>query len=210
TATKQVTYDSTYGTLPTPTRTGYTFNGWFTAQTDGSKVESSTTVKTASNHTIYAHWTANTYTVTANANGGTISTTYGWWTIANDKKTATKQVTYDSTYVTLPTPTRTGYTFAGWFTAQTDGSKVESSTTVKTASNHTIYAHWTANKYSLDIEPNGGTYNGSSNKQAITQDYNSSYTFKTPSRTGYALLMAGALDATLLTNQQVSTAHQLS
>ena len=184
TATKQVTYDSTYGTLPTPTRTGYDFQGWFTAQTDGSKVESSTTVKTASNHTIYAHWTANTYTVTANANGGTIPTTSGW-TVASGGATATKQVTYDSTYGTLPTPTRTGYTFNGWFTAQTDGSKVESSTTVKTASNHTIYAHWTANKYSLDIEPNGGTYNGSSNKQTITQDYNSSYTFKTPSRTGY-------------------------
>ena len=126
----------------------------------------------------------NKFTVTANANGGTISTPSGW-TVASGGATATKQVTYDSTYGTLPEPTKTGYTFNGWFTAQTGGSKVESSTTVKTASNHTIYAHWTANKYSLDIEPNGGTYNGSSNKQTITQDYNSSYTFKTPSRTGY-------------------------
>ncbi|MDY5586449.1 MAG: BspA family leucine-rich repeat surface protein [Eubacteriales bacterium] len=184
TATKQVTYDSTYGTLPTPTRTGYTFAGWFTAQTDGSQIKTDTKVTITANQTIYAHWTANTYTVTANANGGTIPTTSGW-TVASGGATATKQVTYDSTYGTLPTPTRNGYTFNGWFTAQTDGSKVESSTTVKTASNHTIYAHWTANKYSLDIEPNGGTYNGSSNKQTITQDYNSSYTFKTPSRTGY-------------------------
>ena len=113
TATKQVTYDSTYGTLPTPTRNGYTFAGWFSAQTGGSKVESSTTVKTASNHTIYAHWTANTYTVTANANGGTIPATTGW-TVASGGATATKQVTYDSTYETLPTPTKTGYTFNGW------------------------------------------------------------------------------------------------
>ena len=63
--------------------------------------------------TLTANWTANTYTVTANANGGTIPTTTGW-TIASGSKTATKTVTYDSTYGTLPTPTRTGYTFAGW------------------------------------------------------------------------------------------------
>ena len=63
--------------------------------------------------TLTANWTANTYTVTANANGGTIPTTSGW-TVASGSKIATKTVTYDSTYGTLPTPTRTGYTFAGW------------------------------------------------------------------------------------------------
>ena len=63
--------------------------------------------------TLTANWTANTYTVTANANGGTIPTTSGW-SVASGSKTATKTVTYDSTYGTLPTPTRTGYTFAGW------------------------------------------------------------------------------------------------
>ena len=188
TATKQVTYDSTYGTLPTPTRNGYTFNGWFTAQTGGSKVESSTTVKTASNHTIYAHWTANKYTVTANANGGTIPTTSGW-TVASGGATATKQVTYDSTYGTLPTPTRNGYTFNGWFTAQTGGSKVESSTTVKTASNHTIYAHWTINTYTLSIDPNGG-YRVSDNSTAVitvTKEYNSGESISERRKSGYTL-----------------------
>ena len=63
--------------------------------------------------TLTANWTANTFTVTANANGGTIPTTSGW-TVASGSKIATKTVTYDSTYGTLPTPTRTGYTFAGW------------------------------------------------------------------------------------------------
>lgn len=60
-----------------------------------------------------ANWTANTFTVTANANGGTIPTTSGW-SVASGSKIATKTVTYDSAYGTLPTPTRTGYTFAGW------------------------------------------------------------------------------------------------
>ena len=53
------------------------------------------------NLTLTANWTANTYTVTFNPNGGSVSPT-------------TKTVTYDSAYGTLPTPTRAGYTFAGW------------------------------------------------------------------------------------------------
>ena len=63
--------------------------------------------------TLTANWTVNTYTVTANANGGTIPTTSGW-TVASGSKIATKTVTYDSTYGTLPTPTRPGYTFKAW------------------------------------------------------------------------------------------------
>ena len=61
TASKSLTFDSTYGALPTPTRTGYTFNGWFTATSGGSKVETTTVVNTGSNHTLYAQWTANSY-----------------------------------------------------------------------------------------------------------------------------------------------------
>ena len=60
-----------------------------------------------------ANWTANTCTVTANANGGTIPTTSGW-SVASDSKTATKTVTFDSTYGTMPTLSRPGYTFNGW------------------------------------------------------------------------------------------------
>lgn len=63
--------------------------------------------------TLTANWTVNTYTVTANANGGTIPTTSGW-SVASGSKTATKTVTYDSAYGTLPTPTRPGYTFKAW------------------------------------------------------------------------------------------------
>ncbi len=44
----------TYGTLPTPTKAGYTFDGWYTSASGGSKITGSTTV--TSNTTIYAHW----------------------------------------------------------------------------------------------------------------------------------------------------------
>jgi uncharacterized repeat protein (TIGR02543 family) len=65
-----VTYDSAYGTLATTSRTGYTFNGWFTAVSGGTEVTAATIVKTASNHTLYAQWTINTYTITASAGTG--------------------------------------------------------------------------------------------------------------------------------------------
>ena len=63
---KTVTAGSTYGSLPTPTRSGYTFEGWYTAAIGGSSVTSGTTVTAQSDHTIYAHWKADvtvTFTV---------------------------------------------------------------------------------------------------------------------------------------------------
>lgn len=54
---KTVTYGSAYGTLPTPTRTYYNFDGWYTSASGGSKVTASTTVTATTNHSLYAHWT---------------------------------------------------------------------------------------------------------------------------------------------------------
>ena len=169
---KQVAYNSTYGTLPSPTRDGYTFEGWYTSSTGGTEVTSSSTVSIAGSHTLYAHWTENekpSYTVTFNANGGTVSE-------------ASKQVTYNSTYGTLPTPTRTGYKFAGWYTAKSGGTKVTDTTKVTITKAQTLYAHWTAAKYKVTFNANGGTVSEAS-KQVT---YNSTYgTLPTPTRTGY-------------------------
>lgn len=126
---KTVTYNSTYGTLATCTRTGYTLKGWYTATSGGTKIETSTKVTITANQTLYAQWTANTYTVTYNANSGTVSP-------------ASKTITYGAAYGTLPTPTRSGYKFLGWFTAASGGTQVTSSTTVNTTGDRTIYAHW--------------------------------------------------------------------
>lgn len=54
--TKSVQQGSAYGTLPTPKRTDYRFDGWFTQKDGGSKVEETTIVPTRENHTLYAHW----------------------------------------------------------------------------------------------------------------------------------------------------------
>ncbi len=53
---KSVKFDSTYGELATPTRSGYKFNGWYTEQEGGEKITSDMIVKTPENHTVYAHW----------------------------------------------------------------------------------------------------------------------------------------------------------
>ena len=88
-------------------RTGYTFKGWSTTTdstveyTNGQSV-SNLTATNGGTVNLYAVWTANTYTVTFN----------GLRVIL--LLLGTKSVTYDSTYGTLPSPTRTGYTFKSW------------------------------------------------------------------------------------------------
>ena len=143
--TRTVTYGNPYGELPTLTREGYTFAGWFTEKDGGTQVTKDTEVKTVADHTLYAHWTAKTCTVTFNANEGTVA-----------PADAEMTVTYGSHYGELPTPTREGYTFAGWFTAQNGGTKVMADTEVTTAENHTLYAYWTQNIYDVRFDANGG------------------------------------------------------
>ena len=57
---KTIVKGGTYGTLCTPVRDGYSFDGWYTAATDGTKITSSTSVTVTANQTIYAHWIAST------------------------------------------------------------------------------------------------------------------------------------------------------
>ncbi len=129
TVSKQVTFAGTYGTLPKPKKGGYTFDGWYTQSKGGSKIAETSKMAQAAAHTLYAHWKANTYKLTFNANGGKC-------------KTASMKVTFGGSYGKLPKPTRSGYTFSGWYTAAKGGSRIKDSTKVKTGKNHTLYARW--------------------------------------------------------------------
>ena len=129
---KEVNYGETFGTLPTATLEGYTFDGWFTALNGGTQITSSTIVNITQNITLHAHWTKDTpksYTAYFNANGGSCPL-------------ASKTVLPGEVYGDLPTPTRDSYTFTGWYTATSGGSRVTNSTTVSVSSNHTLYAQW--------------------------------------------------------------------
>ena len=169
TSTKTVTYGKAYGTMPVPTRSGYTFAGWCTAKTGGKKVTASTLCYASGNYTLYARWTEG-YTMTFNPNGGTVSPT-------------TKTVTYGKAYGTLPTPTRKGYTFAGWWTAKdSGGKKVTASTVCYASGNYTLYARWTAKAYTVTLNPNGGSVSPTTKTVTYGQAYG---TMPTPTRSGY-------------------------
>lgn len=154
-----VDYGANY-TLPVPTRTGYTFGGWYNGS---AKVENGTW-NIASNVTLTAKWTANTYTVNFNANGGSVSPT-------------SKTATYDSSF-SLPTPTWDGHTFSGWY----NGSTKVTSGTWKYTTGMTLTAHWDAVDYTISYTMNGGT-NNSSNPSTYT--VNDSFTLKEPTKAGY-------------------------
>ena len=65
-----VAYGKAYGDLPIPERMGYRFAGWYTTAEDGELVTAEMIVQTLEDHTLFAHWTVNTYIVSYDANGG--------------------------------------------------------------------------------------------------------------------------------------------
>lgn len=126
----------TYGVTLTlsntkPTRTGYTFSAWNTAQNgSGTSYAPGGSYTANAAVTLYAQWTVNTYVVTFDAQGGSVTP-------------ASKSVTYGQPYGSLPVPVRAGYRFDGWFTVATDGTQVTAETVVTVTAAQTLYAHWT-------------------------------------------------------------------
>ncbi len=286
-----IVYQESYGTLPTATREGYTFEGWYLESTCETAVTEESIVTMLGNHTLYANWTANTYvvnfdtenllvipynTIINSGAGGvmtveqdfedgtwvikatavevsgsnssaygfyisfpflTVGETYRWtveiktdavdghtwnyfgarrqsgertdievttewqtftleytatedirdpsnviWTdfvfyggwsegetlyvrnisvqladeVGGDSALPSMIVEYDSEYGTLPTPTREGYSFAGWWTKDGSqdgdwGTEVVDLTTVTTAQDHILYSRWTLNTYAVTL-----------------------------------------------------------
>ena len=145
-----------------PTRTGYTFKGWATSSTATSATYSAGGSYTANAAaTLYAVWKANTYTVTYNANGGSLGS------VANQTKTYGVTLT-----LTTAKPTKSGYNFKGWATSATATAITYASGASYTANAAiTLYAVWelaykkpTVTKFSVNrCDANGnitdeGTY----------------------------------------------------
>lgn len=124
--------------------TGYSFDGWYTSPTGGDKYDWST--KLTNDVTMYAHWTANGYTVKYDAGGG--KGTMG------DQK-----FTFDVPQNLSPNAfTRDGYTFTGWKRADTgdayqDGQQVANLTSTPNGI-VTMIAQWTPNPASINYDPN--------------------------------------------------------
>ena len=155
---KGVVQDLTYGELPTPTRTGYTFDGWYTSTAYTTEVTEDTLVEGSSDKILYAKWVANEYTVTFDADGGTVSP-------------GTKTVTFGSAYGELPTPTYTGHIFAGWF--DENNEPITAASIVNVADDQTLTAAWTLEQYLVSFTTDG---NGSVDVASVLVDYGTSYT----------------------------------
>jgi uncharacterized protein (TIGR02145 family)/uncharacterized repeat protein (TIGR02543 family) len=156
-----------------PTRTGYVFASWNTlANGTGMSYAPGANYTDNADLMLYAQWTANTYTVTYNANDGTGAP-------ANQTKT------YDIA-LTLSTsvPTRTGYTFAGWNTsANGTGTSYVSGASYTSNAGITLYAQWTINTYTVTYNANDGT--GAPTNQTKTYNVTLTLSADVPTRTGY-------------------------
>lgn len=128
---KQFKVDTAIGTLPTPTRPYYYFDGWYTSATGGTAVTAASRYHNTSEVTVYAHWSPYPFTVTFNTNlSGAVCST------------ASKTCYVDTAIGTLPTPTKDYYDFAGWFTEASGGTQVTASKCYPDPKSVTLYAHW--------------------------------------------------------------------
>ncbi len=137
TASKYVYYGQPYGTLPVAEKDNYTFAGWYTELDGGTQITAETVVSSLVNQTLYAHWTPNIFTVTFDANQGTVDI-------------ASRKITFGNSIGDLPTPTRDYYRFDGWYTSPNNenSTKIENGFIPDSATDITLYAHWTQNDLS--------------------------------------------------------------
>lgn len=126
---KTVICGKTYGTLPTPTRRGYTFAGWYTAKSGGSRIGSSSVVRTTRNQTLYARWKLVKYKIQYRLGKGTNS------------RSNPAGYTVRSRTIVLKNPVRKGYTFKGWYSDPKFKKKVRKIAAGSTGSRK-LYARW--------------------------------------------------------------------
>ena len=124
-------------------RTGYLFEGWYTDAelTQLFSLDGSDAIMPSADISLYAKWQAHSFNLTFDANGGTVYET-------------SRVILCDTAFGELPVPTRTGYRFDGWFTA--DGTQITASSTMATADDVTVYARWTLVEYNVSWNTGAG------------------------------------------------------
>ncbi len=97
----------------------------------------------------------------------------------------------DNLTLTTDEPTRPSYKFLGWSTSsKSTTAEYKAGDSYNPGTNEEVkdiilYAVWKIDSYTLTINPNGGTWNNSTNKSTITQSYGSTYIIENPTKTGY-------------------------
>ena len=175
------TVESDTITLPTPTRTGYKFGGWFEKKDLSGNAVKTIAKGSTGNKKYYAKWTAETYTIAYKLNGG------------KNPADAPASYTVESDTITLPTPTRTGYKFGGWFEKKDLSGNAVKTIAKGSTGNKTYYAKWTINKFTLTLPKNMSVVGTSQD----SYDYGTVVKFKVSS--GYYVIGKVKNGSTVLT-----------
>ena len=175
------TYDAAMPTVSVPTRAGYTFQGYFDAASGGTKYynangTSARTWNKTANTTLYAQWTVNKYTVTFDKQNGTVGSN-------------NVSATYGSAMPSATMPTRAGYTFQGYYDAQTGGNQYykadgSSAKNWDKAANTTLYARWNPVTYTITYD----YAKGEGNNPATYNPDMATFDLVAPTRPGYTFL----------------------
>ena len=148
--TYEVTENQVYGNLPTPTKKGYNFIGWYL---DDKLITNTTYVIGTEITKLVAKYEAGEYQVTFNADGGIVDP-------------ANKTVTFNSTYGDLPIPVKIGYTFNGWFNK--DNELITSETPVTIIEDEELIAKWTGNEFTVSASGYQGVYDTEAHGITVT------------------------------------------
>ncbi len=138
-ASQSVTSGSTAKKPDNPSKSGYTFTGWYSDSALTKAYDFSTAVK--GNRTLYAGWQQIIYTVSFNANGGS--------------GVASQTVVWGAKASKPGNPTRNGYVFTGWYSDKALSKAYDFGTAVK--GNVTLYAGWKQATYTVSFNANGGS-----------------------------------------------------
>ncbi|EGH7369955.1 class 1 internalin InlF [Listeria monocytogenes] len=158
-----VVYDTLLNEPTTPTKQGYTFDGWYDEETGGNKWDFKTMKMPANDVAFYAHFTINNYQANFDIDGEVKNETIAYDTLLNEPTTPTKQ----------------GYTFDGWYDAETGGTKWDFKTKEMPANDVTLYAHFTINNYQANFDIDGAVTEEVVNYDALIPEPTS------PSKTGF-------------------------
>ena len=176
-----VEYGSSLPYVSKPTKTGYTFLGYYDSVTGGvqyynADMDSMLTWSRTEGITLYARWEANEYTVSFSANGGSGAQ-------------GSVLATYGEAMPSATAPTRTGYTFMGYYTAVNGGvnyynADMTSARVCDLTEDTVLYAYWSANEYTVTFDNQGG-----SGESSVTVEYGSSLPYVSkPTKAGYTFL----------------------
>lgn len=160
TKTSTIYYEGTQN-IPTPTKTGYKFDGWEVSG-NGSKMDGNTFTMGDADATITAKWTPIDYTIKCNTGGGQIASYPTSYNINTDT-------------ITIPQPTKPGYAFAGW--TGSNGNTAQKTVTIPKGStgDKTYDAHWSANIYEIKLDSKLEGCTGSTGTTVIYEKYDTGF-----------------------------------